>query len=691
MPHIRLKEFGSSELNLYTSTDEIRVPYSSYLDGTVALRLHNYTDGSAWGQNVGTDQHPVFSGKVINHTSDLKVSKLTFNAGIDHEPYPEGYVEGQVTPLPIPTRDGYAFIGWFENKEFTGDTILTINRQMTGDKELYAMWATLPKLVNGCYEIGTASELYGFAAIVNSINKTKRDSCLCGKLTANITINGSDQNGAYKPWFPMKNFCGTFDGNGKNISGLYYNSDSSNIGFFGSTSYTSYNYPDHENSLIKDLEIVNSSFKGDECVGTLIGDGNAVDIINVHTSGVVYGGVSVGGMAGCLGFGSTIAHSYNNANGNARVKAGSLIGTITYQGVHISNTYNRGKVSNTYHSDYGDNVIALIGYVSGIPSVIENSYHMPNGEPNQKKAVIGHLDIINSFYDGIYTDSEYGTHVTTREFNDGSVAKLLREYKSDSVDGSVWGQNVGIDDAPIFTEQFKFHSTITPATPQTTNGCYQIGTVEELFGFANIVNSSVYTIVPFCAQLTKDIVINKDVQVNKKGAIQWIPIRDFDGVFDGQGHTISGLYFNDTTVTNAGLFASVNNQSPLSEAVIKNINLADAYIRGGKNTGALVGKIDTLNRKVSIENCQVNAFVDNGSLRNETQHISGLVGEHVDGKLTIKQSSSINKLFGYGYSGGLVARTRTQDTLTIINSFCVSNGILVGASPSAISHGGNDE
>ena len=61
-----------------------------------------------------------------------------------------------------------------------------------------------PEFVDGCYQISTAAQLYGFAEIVNGTfgNLTDyaglRDSTACGKLTADIVVNENvlDADGA---------------------------------------------------------------------------------------------------------------------------------------------------------------------------------------------------------------------------------------------------------------------------------------------------------------------------------------------------------------------------------------------------------------------------------------------------------------------------------------------------------------
>ena len=107
--------------------------------------------------------------------------------------------------------------------------------------------------------------------------------------------------------------------------------------------------------------------------------------------------------------------------------------------------------------------------------------------------------------------------------------------------------------------------TITPTVPdKDENGVYQISNANELYGFAEIVNKRQDNEKwdPHAnAVLTADITVNKDV-LNTDGTLNtekkdtfvpWTPIGHYDsegdhhtfaykGTFDGQNHTISGLY-----------------------------------------------------------------------------------------------------------------------------------------------------
>ncbi|MBO7606793.1 MAG: hypothetical protein J6T28_04160 [Paludibacteraceae bacterium] len=125
---------------------------------------------------------------------------------------------------------------------------------------------------------------------------------------------------------------------------------------------------------------------------------------------------------------------------------------------------------------------------------------------------------------------------------------------------------------------------------------YQISTADELYEFAQIINGTHPTIEPnwdACAILTSDIVVNdtllgNDGNVRTNEIREWTPIGDlskatgFRGVFDGKGHTISGLYCSSNTTDGLGLFA-------YSTGEIRNIGVLDSYFEGADNVGGICG------------------------------------------------------------------------------------------------------
>ena len=42
--------------------------------------------------------------------------------------------------LPIPTKTGYTFAGWYENQEFSGDPVTDVPTDSTKNLNFYAKW-----------------------------------------------------------------------------------------------------------------------------------------------------------------------------------------------------------------------------------------------------------------------------------------------------------------------------------------------------------------------------------------------------------------------------------------------------------------------------------------------------------------------------------------------------------------------
>lgn len=131
--------------------------------------------------------------------------------------------------------------------------------------------------------------------------------------------------------------------------------------------------------------------------------------------------------------------------------------------------------------------------------------------------------------------------------------------------------------------------------------------------------------------LTSDIVLNEGdastwatTAPANKG---WLPIggeranaatgSGFDGIFDGKGHTVSGLYYAGADDhLGAGLFGYVGRDS---NAIIQNITVENFYVKGGLSVGGIVGHA---RRGVNLENC----YAKNGSVTAVDTQAGGLVG-----------------------------------------------------------------
>lgn len=164
---------------------------------------------------------------------------------------------------------------------------------------------------------------------------------------------------------------------------------------------------------------------------------------------------------------------------------------------------------------------------------------------------------------------------------------------------------------------------------------YYISSLEDLKAFRDLINQDTFNTNGYGSTflLTRDIVIHEpDCFVyNQQGHIQgkrtgaevesWVPVGDYNdmyykhrvfrGVFDGQGHTISGLYCypdvkDNNAYATAGLFGWV-------DGTVRDLNVTNAYVynRTGRiYAGNIAGGIAVeVLGAAAIENCTFDGFV----------------------------------------------------------------------------------
>lgn len=145
----------------------------------------------------------------------------------------------------------------------------------------------------------------------------------------------------------------------------------------------------------------------------------------------------------------------------------------------------------------------------------------------------------------------------------------------------------------------------------------------------------------------------------------------FTGVFDGLGHTISGLTINRPIQNDVGLFGAIDTGS-----VVRNLGLIGGSVRGLDNVGALAG-----NNFGSITNAYAT-----GSVSGNNQ-IGGLVGWSDLGS-TIANAYATGSVSGEDGIGGLVGYAKGDSSIS--NTYATGNvsghhsiGGLVGATDSS--------
>ena len=180
----------------------------------------------------------------------------------------------------------------------------------------------------------------------------------------------------------------------------------------------------------------------------------------------------------------------------------------------------------------------------------------------------------------------------------------------------------------------------------TKDAVYEISNAGQLYWFAGLVNGTLSGVAQnksANAVLTADIVVNANVlksdgTLNEGTFKEWTPIATsaspYTGIFDGQNHTISGLYFNQENSYDVGLFGRNNGK-------IANAGILDSYFYGTSKVGGMCGN----NYTGTISNCY------------NTGSVSGIgtaggVSGYNDGG-TITNCYNVGSVGGSGYVGGV--------------------------------------
>ena len=189
----------------------------------------------------------------------------------------------------------------------------------------------------------------------------------------------------------------------------------------------------------------------------------------------------------------------------------------------------------------------------------------------------------------------------------------------------------------------------------TEDNPYQISSADDLEEFRDIVNgeNGKTRNSSACAILKDNIVLN----CNENN--QWTPIGSesnrYTGTFDGNGHTISGIYIN-TSENYQGLFGYIG-----ESGTVKNLGIEKSRIQGGNNVGGIAGYSIG-----SIEDCYNTGSVSGGN------NVGGIAGT-ADGAKDCHNEGTVS---GSGeYIGGILGRGSISGNAVR----CYNTGSVIGS------------
>ncbi|MDY6036925.1 MAG: GLUG motif-containing protein, partial [Paludibacteraceae bacterium] len=537
------------------------------------------------------------------------------------------------------------------------------------------------------YQIGTKAELYWFAALVNGTltDGTSKNPSACAVLVKDITVNENllssklDENDEPKDnvniesWTPIGYYIsssdyvyyeGIFDGNGYSISGLYVKyTNQSRASFIGGI----------KDGCVKNIAILDSYFEGSRLIGGIVGYLNNGIINNCLFSGTVKSQDKVGGICGAIQGDRTISDCFSNAKilvDKADNYCGGICGVGWNSLIKLRNcVYNNSLYTGEaikWKSSAGT-VEHITGMetaeiASGKATYWLNRYQFGDG--------IGwHQNIDNGQTEDAYPvlDNTHGVVYTSQPCPSSGI---FSNTKPSSSEGHNWGEN------NVCTKCGKTKDVLDLVEgfqePSQVGGVYQISTAGELYWFTALVNGNglltdgTPSNNSANAVLTSDITVNSNVldesgnlAVTSDTRLDWIPIgnsdRPYTGTFDGQGYTISGLYFNDSSKDYVGLFGE------LRKGKIQNTGIVDSYFNGKNNVGGLCGEY----YNGSISYCYNTGAVSGNS------YVGGLCGYAYNS--SISYCYNTGAVSGSLYVGGLCGTTNTNSSGTISNCYFDNN------------------
>lgn len=264
--------------------------------------------------------------------------------------------------------------------------------------------------------LGTASDatsapsamtLQGLATQTRSVNNLfvlgadidARETSLWNS-RAGFTPVGSSEN--YR-------FTGTFDGLGHTINGLTINRPSTDYqGLFGYAAESS----------IRNVGVINANITGASSVGTLVGFGKNLNLVNSMSSGSVSGKGMTGGLVGWNNSGA-INYSFSSANiVSTGDRGGGLVGWNS--DATIANSYATGSVTGLAGSD---GTGGLVG--SNQNATISNSYS--TGRVSGTGSFVGGLVGWNN---SVVTNSFWDTQTSGQSTSAGGTGQTTMQMQS---------------------------------------------------------------------------------------------------------------------------------------------------------------------------------------------------------------------------------------------------------------------
>jgi len=447
---------------------------------------------------------------------------------------------------------------------------------------------------------------------------------------------------------PSAEFTGNYNGNYHTITGLYINRPTTyDIGLFG--------YVASSGSISK-VGLVNVAVTGKQNVGGLVGYFNAAsgNIANTYVTGHVSAEGDVGGLVGEI-LDGTVTNVYSTANVTGGFGAGGLVGATRD---NITNAYSTGLVTggNTYMG-------GLIGWQWA--TIVNSFWDKQTSGRNSSGGSETGKTTIEMKLQSTFTGWDFTTG--TDKWKIKEIASLYKSYPY--LQGFTYdepGASPAVNPIPGLADLYYSGGTGTPENP------YQIATLDDLQYLSE-----------HSGDWAKSFIQTADIDAAAtsgwNSGYGFSPIGNtttaFAGNYNGQNHTINGLYMYRPYQDYIGMFG-------YNTGTISNLGLTNVNITGGYRVGGLVG----------IDNpyANITRVYTTGSVKANTGDGGGLVGTHNAG--TISNAYSRASVSGSGCRGGLIGWHQSGTVSNVYSTGSVSSsgdciGGLIGGSNGSVTGG----
>ena len=270
--------------------------------------------------------------------------------------------------------------------------------------------------------------------------------------------------------------------------------------------------------------------------------------------------------------------------------------------------------------------------------------------------------------DVTYTWKDDKEHIKNVACKDCPIGYVTKETETHSIgENGFCACNEVYQPADLTTDKYDMDGD------GSKDAVYEISNAGQLYWFAGLVNGTLSGVTQNTsanAVLTADIVVNKNVlkpdgTLNEGTFKEWTPIGNtcngsyspYTGIFEGQNHTISGLYFKQENTSEVGFFG-------YNRGKISNVGILDSYFCGFSQVGGVCGYNSS-----TITNCYNKGVVDGTA--DGASSFRGVCGCNL-GILTNCYNTGIVK--GQSFVGGVSG----SNNKTITN--CYNTGIVSGQS-----------